>query len=340
MKICISILILAMITLFSCKNENINLLPENLWIDNLKPKQVKELSVKTRVKTEIRTNSSAHFIIWSNGKDISPNKIRAIDYYDSDGFCILKIIPSYKMIPNDTTGFSKLSSINQLFFQKEVESNEPTGYADSTFYYYDENDKLIKTEYHKTTNYGISYLDYIDTYTYDKVGNITQKCSVSENSSTFCGYTTFKYDENKKIISTTDSFTVDIQRPERQNKGFTRIYKYNTNGLISSINDEYYIYNEDNLLVEKYSLSGKVKTNIEYYTYDSNGNCVKIENIRSISSSFDPKTNTTTVESYDTSLFLKQFDKNNLLIESSNRYSKKSKDYTLYKYEYTYLIEY
>jgi hypothetical protein len=324
------------IFLFSC-NENKGISnPNNIWIEKISPQMISQLKIKSRKKTEIKTDFSIPTVILSGGNAFSPNKIRSIEYYNSDGLCILEVIPSYKIGLNDTTGYSKLSELEKLSFPKEVESNEPTGFYDSTFYFYDENDSLIKLELHKTNQFGISNIEFIENYTYDNKNKIIQKCYNSEFTNDWCRYTNFKYNKSGQVISEIDSFTLDIQRPDRPNKGQVRIYRYNSQGMVSSINETNFIYNEKKELIEKNTTSGNLKTDIEYYTYDSNGNCVKIEHIRSVLSTFDPKTNLTTVQKFDTSLLLRQYDKNSLIIESSYKHVLSNRDYSLYKYEYTY----
>lgn len=324
--------------LFSCNEKKRNSSPDDIWMDYVTPQLISQLKIKSRIKTEINTDLSIPTVVFSEGKALSPNKIRSIEYYNSKGLRVLEVIPSYKMVPNDTTRYSHLSEFEKLWrsIPNEVESNEPTGFFDSAFYFYDENDRLIKTEQHKSNQFGVNYIEFIVNYTYDNNDNIIQKCVTSENTNDLCSYTIFKYNNNGQIISEVDSFSLDIQRPDRPNKSQVREYKYNSQGLVSSINETNFIYNEKKLLVEKNKTSGDVKIDIEYYTYDSNGNCVKIQHVKSALSTFDPKTNLTTVQKFDTSLLHRQYDKNNLIIESIDKYSLMNKNYKLYKYEYTF----
>ena len=331
------ILALALFCFYSCGFEgNRDETIVSLWGDDLNPKIIKDLNIKSRIKTEINTTRRAPLIIWSNGVEISPNKIRKIEYFNSDGLCTLSVSPSYKMINNDTTGYSKLSPLDQLFFKKEIESNEPTGFADSTFFYYNIKNKIIKREFRKTSRLGYNYLDYIETTSYDDNGNVIEFCLDYPNSKLFCRYTKIKYDSKKKILAQIDSFTIDIQNPTRSIRRIERNYTYNEKGLINSVNDEFYVYNEKNLLIETYSKTDDTKRDIIKYTYDDNNNCVKVEHIRCTSSTYDPETKKTTFQKFDTSLTLKQYNVRGLIIESSNKYSFRSDEYQLFKYEYRY----
>ena len=300
------------------------------------PDVIKSLKVKSRIKTEIHTNPKTPIVLFADGKDLSPNKVRSIEYFNERGLCYLVVTPSFKMMQNDTTGYSKLSATDQLFFPKEIESNEPTGFYDSTFNYFDENNYLTKSVEKKTTSSGFTYIDYTTVYSYDKKGNLVKRCFDSENSSSFCSFTFYKYDSYGKIISTLDSFSVDIRRPDMPNKGIRKFYSYDSKGRISSINDLHFLYNEKNLIKEEYILSGPSKVDIKYHFYDESNNRVKEEHISPILSSIDPKTNLIKAEDFDTSISLSQYNIDGLIIESSFRRSKKIPDYSLYKYTYNY----
>jgi hypothetical protein len=332
-----TLLNLFFLCLNSCGVEtNENDATTSLWGDYISPQIIKDLKIKSRIKTEINTNPRSRIVIWSNGVEISPNKINTIEYFNSDGLCTLKVFPSYKLIKNDTTGFSKLSPWDQLLFKKEIESNEPTGFADSTFLFYDTKNRNTKREFRRTTRLGYNYLDYIETSSYDDNGNIIEMCFDYPNSNLTCRYSKIKYNSKKKILSQIDSFTLDIQNPTRQVRKIERNYTYNERGLINSINDAYYVYDQKNLLIEKYIKANDVKSDIEYYTYDNNNHCIKVEHIRCIRSTYDPNTKITTYEKFDTSLLLKQYDNKGLIIELSSKYSREYDEYQLFKYEYRY----
>ena len=243
------------ISFFSCKGEKDNSNPNNIWIENITPQLISKLKIKSRIKTEITTDFSKPTVIMSGGKALSPNKIRSIEYYDSKELCILEVNPSYEMELNNAAGNSKLTESEKFFLQKEVESNVPTGFYDSNFYFYDENDRLIKSEQHKTNRFGISYIEFIQNYTYDNNGNIIQKCTSTENINSYCRYTIFQYNNKAQVISEVDSFTLDIQRPDRPNKGQVREYRYNSNGMVSSIGETNFIYNEKKLITPGVSVS-------------------------------------------------------------------------------------
>ena len=323
--------------LFSCKSEHQSkFMLEHFKSNYYDPELIINLKIKSRIKYEIPTSFAKSTVIFANGKSISPNKVKTIEYFDSRGLCSLIVIPKYENRKPDTTGFYKLTELEKLFANTDVETNLPNGYYDSTFNFYDKYKRLIKIEYHKTTDVGINYVEFIQTYEYDDNGNVIQLCIDSDNRKSTCRYSIFSYDKAGNILSVVDSFSVDIERLDRPVQKNTRKYSYNKDGLLASLGDEHFVYAKNNLPIEQFRLSGKSKMEIKYFTYDKNGLCVKEENVRSVSSSYDPILKESKVSAYDTSLILRHYNSQKLITEFEFRYSVKQKDYSLYKFEYSY----
>lgn len=322
--------------LVSCKNfKNDSLIQENLWSVDVSPEIVKKYNIKSQIKTKVRTDNTEPFIAWSNGTEISPNKILSIKYFNSNGLPSLEVIPTYEWRKNDTTGFSKLSYAEKLFFPDQVETNLPTGFYDSVFYYYNEKGLIIEEERRNTTEYGLSFKMYKIKYQYDTDGNLIQKCSDSDDSANICSYKKYLFDDKGEILSVIDSNSVWLDRPDVSNKGIESKFSYDSNGLISSIGNTFYKYDLNKKMIQKYILHGDVKKEVESYEYDTNGNCVKIERLWEQSSSYNADGSISSIV-YDTSLLFKQFDEKGLIVESSYKRSKDQKHYDLYRYTYTY----
>lgn len=325
------IILLSLMT--SCQffnNDNRN--QEDLWTDVLKPEIVLKHKIKFQIKTQIRTDDSKPYITWSNGQSISPNKVVSIKHFNSRGFCDLELIPNYVWRDNDTTGLYKLSFSEQFFFTKKVETNLPTGYYDSVFYTYGDNDLVIEEERRSTNNQGLSFQLYKIRNTFDEGGNLIQRCSISDDSFNNCSFKKYTFDSRGVILSVIDSNSVMLDRPDIPNKGYENKYTYKPDGLIESIGNTFFIHNLEEKLIEKFTLIGKIKTNIEYYDYDMNGNCVKIEKISDNNISYDANGAISDIK-YDTTFVFRQYEEGGLLIESSYKesYGKYS---TLFKYSY------
>jgi hypothetical protein len=311
---------------------NPNRIQEDLWSDVLKPEIVLKHKIKFQIKTQIRTDDSKPYITWSNGQSISPNKVVSIKHFNSMGFCDLELIPNYVWRDNDTTGLYKLSFSEQFFFPKKVETNLPTGYYDSVFYTYGDNDLVIEEERRSTNNEGLSFQLYKIRNTFDDRGNLIQRCSISDDSFNNCSFKKYTFDSRGVILSVIDSNSVMLDRPDIPNKGFENKYTYKPDGLLESIGDTYFVYNLERKLVEKFTLSDKIKTDIEYYDYDMNGNCVKIEKISGDNISYDANGAISDII-YDTTFVFRQFEEGGLLIESSFK-ERNAKYSTLFKYSY------
>jgi hypothetical protein len=330
----IKYLFLSLLIFISCKNDSQSrFMTEYFEKEDYNPEIIKEQRVIERIETEINTDSNTPIVVMSDGKDISPNKIRKIEYFNENGLCTLKINPLYKLIDNINTDYDKLSPLDKFFFQKQIEGNEPTGYNDSTYNFYDEKHRLIKEKEVMRTVYGQVKFISITTFTYDDKDNLILQCSESVNTQNLCKYLSYNYNSNGTIKSSKDSFSVFLDRG-RPYSNLNYSYSYDSNNRIKSINDKYFVYDNNNLLVEEYELSGNSKINIINKKYDKNGNNIIIERIKPDLSSYDPKTNITSVESYDTTKTFKKYNNLNLLIEMGQKTSKKSIDYDLYKYEY------
>jgi hypothetical protein len=325
-----NILLLLMTSCQFFNNDNRN--QEDLWTDVLKPEIVLKHKIKFQIKTQIRTDNSKPYISWFNGQSISPNKVVSIKRFNSRGFCDLELIPTYEWRDNDTTGLYKLSFSEQFFFPKKVEINLPTGYYDSIFYTYGDKDLIIEEERRNTNNQGLSFQMYKIRNTFDDNGNLIQRCSISEDTFNNCSFKKYIYDSRGVILSVIDSNSVVFDRPEIPNKGIEYKYTYNPGGLLESIGNTFFVHNLEEKLIEKFTLIDKIKTNIEYYDYDMNGNCVKIEKISDDNISYDANGAISGIK-YDTTFVYRQYEEGGLLIESSYK-ERNGKYSTLFKYSY------
>jgi hypothetical protein len=327
-------LVILIISLISCNNDtNDRYMTDYFEKEKYNPEIIKEQKVTERTEIEIHTDPEIPIIVWSNGKEISPNKIKKIEYFDDNGLCYLKVNPVYKLIENNKVNYNKLSELDKIFYQKEIQGNEPSGFYDSTYNFFDKKNRLIKVKEVHRNMYGQLTYDMTQTYTFDEKNNLTLLCSESQNSQSLCRYVMYDYDSKGTIKSSKDSFSV-LMNDRRPNSNIIYKYTYDSKNRISSINNKHFVYDNNNLIIEEFDLSGDTKLEIINKKYDQNKNNVQRKWIRSTLSTFDPKTNLSIVHRYDTSRTYNKFNNLNLITESSHQYSTSTNKYNLYKYEY------
>src|SRR5215831_8771545 len=101
----------------SCKNEiHSDFMKEYFQKNNYLPGVIKKDKIKSRTEKEITTQFRQPVTFFSDGKMISLDKIRSIDYFDNNGLCTLSVNPTYKMKESDTFGFYKLSALDKWLF--------------------------------------------------------------------------------------------------------------------------------------------------------------------------------------------------------------------------------
>lgn len=320
------------VILFSCKNDtNNNYMEDYFSREEYSPEIIRKHKVVERIETKIHTDPDEPIIVWSNGQDISPNKIKKIEYFDENGLCYLQIRPVYKLVKN-LKDKNSLSETEKLFFQDRIEANEPSGYYDSVYNYFDKKNRIVKIREVNRNDLGQIEMDITQNFNYDDMGSLISHCSESPNSQSYCRFSRYYYLKNGNIKSSIDSFSVLINRPPYPNIEY--IYTYDSNGRKTSVNNTFYKYNNDGLISLEYEVSGKNKTVIKNYTYDSNKNKIKYEIIEPYLRTIDPKTNLINVINYDTSYQYNKFNDKNLKIETIYKRSTRFKDYDLFKYEY------
>ncbi len=300
--------------------------------EDYSPETIKEQKVIERIKTQFRTDPEIPFTVWSNGKEISPNKIKNIEYFDENGLCYLKVNPIYELMDNNQD-FSKLSALERFFYQKKIEGNVPTGFYDSTYNYYDDKQRLVKVNEVKRNVYGQISYNMTQTYSFDENDNLILQCSEYSNSQSLCKYVIYNYDSNGIIKSSKDSFSV-LMNDRRKNRNIENKYSYDLKNRISSIGNKHFVYDNNNLVIEEFVFSPNTKVDIIKKKFDKNKNQIQWEWIRAGVSEYDPKTGLTTVKNYDTSITYNKYNNLNLLIESSHKTNTSSDKYDLYKYEY------
>lgn len=314
---------LLLVSLISCKKDNHSFSMTQFFKDqNYSPETIKAAKVKSRITYEIQTGNGEFLaLVDLSNKELSARRIVLYEFFDKNGLCTLKVTPTYKQINNDTSGYSKLDALDQFFFKKYLETNQQTGYSDSILFLFDENQRLVQEDSRKTTKFGVNYTEYVRSIDYDQHGNIKQSCISNETSSQICVYSFNKYDKNGRLELTTDSI-VGISHSDRV---IYKKYSYAENGLLKSIQDKYFIYNEAGYVIEDYLLPGDTKQDHTFYTYDQNGNCVRKKIIPTYLASKS-----------DTEVVLFFYDSKNLLYEEQYKLSVKSEDPYLKKYAYTF----
>lgn len=330
----ISNLIYLLFLLFfvSCsKNSVCDKMKEHFNEYNYSPDIIRNSKILSRTKIQI-SSGEKKIVLYAKGKPVSPNRIRAIDHFNESGYLTLSIIPKYEMQKADTNGFSQLSPVEQFFFQKEVESNVPTGQADTIYFYYDKSNRLVKEEIRKQTLFGETYLESIYSYEYDENDNIVKTCVSSDNSPTSCSRIKYEYDESKKIINEVRELPEDLIRNGRPSKIEFK-YTYYPDGKLRSMASTYYIY-ENEKVIEKYEAVNDVKTQIFKYEYDKYGNCIKETKVEATSSGTDSKTKKFEVFGYDTSILQRTYDERQLITEWYYKNKNNSTNYSLYKFQY------
>lgn len=291
------------------------------------PELIKKEKIKTRIIYEIPTDPLQPIALFDNGKNISRNKIRSIDYFDENGLCYLTVFPKYVKERNDTTGQPKPKTLEEMAEQcREIETNLPNGYYDSTFYFFDSDFRLVKKEKHKSTAIGIIYIENIQTYKYDKMNNVVQISNNNNDTPSFSFYFIYAYDDNGRIISKSDSTSEDIYDSNNFEK-HTLKYTYNNAGLIATLGNSNYVYNEKGLIIKQFNIEKDKTASFTLFKYDEQGNCVKVDEALLFPGGKK--------ESY---LTLTQYDEKGLIKDKSRRhtYPNNKVEYTLHKFEYTY----
>lgn len=325
--------ILFLLFLSACsKDYPCSKMEEHFMEYNYRPEIIKKSKIKSRTKIDASRGGQEIIVVYAKGKALPVNKVRAIDYFNEAGYLILSVAPKYKWQKADTTGFSKLTLLDQFCAPKEVETNEPSGQVDSTIFSYDNENRLIRKELKKQTLFGISYAQSIETYEYDDRNNLVKICWSSENSPTTCMTTLFKYDESGRIISQINEMPEEYL-PPGDLKQIEIKYTYYSDGKLKSKGDENYIYENDRLK-EEYSAVKNTKTDIVKYQYDKEGNLIGKKEIREACSSSDPRTGKYTVERYDSSKLNRTYDQRQLITEWYYKYGRSKDKYILYKFQY------
>jgi len=322
------IFILLILFFSSCNEKPISKFMSEYFQENYyNPEIIKKEKVKTRIMYEIPTETNQETILFHEGKMISRNKIRSINYFDENGLCYLITYPKYVMQQKDTTGQPKPITIGDIAkLIRKVETNLPNGYYDSTFCFFDRYKRLVKKETHKSTELGINYIENIQTYTYDKMNNLIQISNENNNTPSFSQYFNYTYDDKGRIISLTDSSSENIFNSNNFEKQTIK-YSYNSDGLLATEGNLNYVYNEKGLVIERFNLENNNKTSYTFLKYDNQGKCVKIDE-------------TFIFPGGDKNAFLTiiQYDEKGLIKDKSLRHTYKNNkgEYTLHKFEYTY----
>ncbi|QBN18943.1 hypothetical protein [Flavobacterium nackdongense] len=229
------------------------------------------------------------------------------EVFNKNGNIIYLIRPTYLSIVNKNYLLQKegWTIEDKAKNMAPLETNIPTGRIDTTFYFYNNSNKLIKE---KESN-GET------TYQYDEHGNEVSRCATSDNRETFCNYTIYEY-QNGRIIYKRDSL------------GASSIFnRYDDKRSISSIPKNKFIYDKEGRIISngivsrKFNSVGKVvevdkQINGKFVLdYDNRGNNTQMT-IYTIGFSFtDNKTNKTT-NSYRPPKYVNYiYDSNNLIIE-------------------------
>lgn len=301
------------------------------------PEAIRKSKIISRTKIEISSGGTESRIItlYSKGRAISPNKVRAIDYFNELGYLTLSVIPKYESQKADTVGFSKLNAMEKFLFPKWVETNMPTGINDSIFFNYDTKNRLIKKVYRKQTLFGISYAAIINTYEYDDKNNLVKSCESSDNSPTSCWIKSYEYDNVGRITTEIKETPEDIQRLRPGIPTQVKVkYSYYPDGKLKSKGSDNYLY-ENEKLREVNSFVNNAKENITKYQYDKDGYLVKVEYIMAMAIETNRLTGTNIVTNYDTSIVQFNYDERKLIIERWYKESiGKSKDNLLFKFNY------
>jgi YD repeat-containing protein len=208
------------------------------------------------------------------------------EVFNKNGNIIYLMRPTYLSIENKNYLLQKegWTLEDKAKNMAPLETNIPTGRIDTTFYFYNKANKLIKEK----ENNGET------TYQYDEHGNEVSRCATSDNSETFCNYTIYEY-QNGRIIFKRDSL------------GASSIFnRHNDKQSISSIPKNKFIYDKvgriisNGIVSRKFNSVGKVvevdkQINGKFVLdYDNRGNNTQMT-IYKIGFSFtDNKTNKTT----------------------------------------------
>lgn len=215
-----------------------------------------EYSPELNVKNNIQMRKCYEIETYEN--KTSERKLRDILYFNSKGLCTLKVKPRYLFIKTDNTGLNSR------------ESNVSTGLNDSTFYVFDDKNRLInKIESfpRDATRQWRSSLDL----TYDNNNNIIKRCVTSNESANMCTFIKYKYDSEQNVqVATDSSFEIRNEKPYTN----SRKYLYNKNKQMIFDGMAYYEYTSLGQLKRKYKKSDdKIHTSTEYL-YNDFGNII------------------------------------------------------------------
>ncbi|MEP7317680.1 MAG: hypothetical protein ABI921_03035 [Panacibacter sp.] len=286
----------------------------------------KEFSFETLGKEKLNANhvkSKKEIWIKLNDKGESVwSKIYSTRIFNNEGLCALEIFPHYKM-PEISPNISALEKLDLFSYGTNIQTN----ISDTTFYTYDNNANLVEKVERKYNDFNISF-DVLTNYKYDNFDNLIEKCSSSETTQTFCSYSQYVYEKNKKIKYKVDSFNktgLDDEYMDTVPKKSDYGYDKNGNVILAGIKS-YFFDNKSQLI------NMTIKRNCDevyLFKYDNNANISQMSMVSE--KTYDHTTNECT---YDTTNTYYHYNDKKLVDEEKIIEKKKLARLTKYEYEY------
>jgi hypothetical protein len=264
------------------------------------------------------------------GLDTSGNarwkRINKTEFYNKYGLIYMTVSPGYETSSWPTAPEGGLTQNQIAYNLKMSETNIQNGRFDTTFFYYDKRNNLIKIENNFNT-----------TIKYDKFNNEIVRCFSSEFSENVCNYKSYEYDEDGQIVFRIDSTGIMSARNgiKRNSNSEKKYYAYDSLGRIVFDGEYERKFDKDNKLIsvaKKNEFSNIPSEEFEF-SYDKDGNKIKETYTRIVSTEWNSINNTEKITKLQTTVKYFYYDENGLLIQEKTL-DETSKLVSLLNYEY------